>query len=271
MTIDFVPGWIKQKPDPRDYSINHEAVRGMFAGLPQVLPVSVDLRSYGIPVMNQGNLGSCTANALDAMVGYFYEKHGKVKDFQGSRLFNYYYARKLEGTVSSDSGATIRDIVKTFAQNGIPKESLWPYTVSKFKTRPNVKATTDASKRKATAYVLIDQPGMNPNQVLTAVKTQLAAENALEFGTYCYQSILNVGADGMIPTPSPGETPIGGHALCLIGYDDAKKAFLIQNSWGTGWGMKGFGWLPYSYFQTGYQGRPDANDVWTVTKASWSN
>jgi C1A family cysteine protease len=263
-------GWLKQEPDSRDYSIDHEAVRAMFAGLPKVLPPSADLRPYSIPVMDQGNLGSCTANALDAMVGYFYEKAGTAKDFRGARLFNYFYARKLEGTVSYDSGATIRDIVKTFAKNGMAKETLWPYLINKYRTTPSAKVITDASKRKASAYVLIDLPGMTPAQVITATKTQLAAGNALEFGTNCYQSIMNVGTSGLIPAPKKGETPAGGHALCLMGYDDSKKAFLIQNSWGLSWGMKGFGWLPYSYFQTGYQGQPDACDVWTVTKASWS-
>jgi len=265
-----ISGWIKQEIDPRDYSIDHEAVRAMFAGLPKVLPTSADLRASGIPVMDQGKLGSCTANALDAMVGYFYERSGKVKDFQGARLANYYWARKLEGSVNSDSGATIRDIVKTFAQNGMAKETLWPYVISKYRTKPPATVTADAAKRKASAYVLIDQPGMTSAQVITAIKTQLAAGNACEFGTNCYESILNVGSSGLIPAPEPGETPAGGHALCLMGYDDSKKAFLIQNSWGTAWGMKGFGWLPYSYFQTGYQGQPDACDVWTVTKASWS-
>ena len=268
--VPNISGWHKQKLDPRDYSIDHEAVRAMFAGLPKVLPPSADLRPYGIPVMDQGNLGSCAANALDAMVGYFYEKAVKVKDFQGARLFNYFYARKLEGSVSYDSGATIRDIVKTFAQNGMANESLWPYLINKYRTTPTAKVIADAAKRKATAYVLIDQPGMTLDKVLTAIKTQLAAGNACEFGTNCYQSITTVGASGLIPVPKKGETPAGGHAMCLMGYDDTKKAFLIQNSWGTSWGMKGFGWLPYSYFQTGYQGQPDACDVWTVTKASWS-
>jgi len=69
---------------------------------------------------------------------------------------------------------------------------------------------------------------------------------------------------------------IGGHAVSVAGYEDGlviknaasgaqtKGAFLIRNSWGTGWGELGYGWLPYDYVLKGL-----ATDWWVLSKAEW--
>jgi len=261
-------GWIKSKPDSRDTT--HPKVLNFWKSFIPVenLPESVDLRSGCIPVMDQGSLGSCTANAADALCGYRLKQEGH-STFQGSRLTTYYFTRLTEGTPNEDSGAEIRDTIKTIADYGLADEKLWPYDISKFTVKPPQNVVTDAAQRKAVTYIRIDQDGMTSTEVINSMKQQLAAGNTMEFGTYCYQSIYDVGSDGMIPAPKKNETPIGGHALHIVGYDDVKKAFLLQNSWGVGWGMSGFGYLPYSYFETGYQGQPDASDVWVVLTENW--
>jgi C1A family cysteine protease len=261
-------GWIKSKPDPRD--MTHPKVLAFWQSFvpAETLPTSVDLRSGCVPVMDQGSLGSCTACAADALCGYRLIKEGH-NIFQGSRLATYFWTRLAEGSPNEDSGAEIRDTIKTIADYGLADEKLWPYDISKFTTKPTQNVVTDAAQRKAITYVLIDQPGMSSAEIINAMKQQLAAGNTMEFGTYCYQSIFSIGPDGMIAPPKKNETPIGGHALHIVGFSDDKKAFLLQNSWGLEWGDKGFGWLPYSYFETGYQGQPDASDVWVILVENW--
>ena len=96
------------------------------------------------------------------------------------------------------------------------------------------------------------------------------------FGFTVYASITQAGTTGKIPYPSPGESIRGGHAIVVAGYDDhlviknqpggpqTTGAFLIRNSWGTGWGDHGYGWLPYDYVLHSI-----AKDWWSLTSANW--
>ena len=107
------------------------------------LPSLVDLRSKMPPVYDQGNLGSCTSNALCALVNYC--DNGYV----GSRLFLYYNERVLENTISWDSGATLYDGIKSLGTTGICPEIQWPYNISLYSTKPPAICYTDALKEKA--------------------------------------------------------------------------------------------------------------------------
>jgi C1A family cysteine protease len=96
------------------------------------------------------------------------------------------------------------------------------------------------------------------------------------FGFTVYSSIEQAAAAGRIPYPSAREKIEGGHAVVALGYDDkmtiqnkaggrpAEGALLIRNSWGSGWGEKGYGWLPYEYVLRGL-----AEDFWSVLKKEW--
>lgn len=269
-------GWIRQDPDPRDYSVDHPEIKPLLAKLKVrgAPPASIDLRKWCIPVVDQGSLGSCTANALAGLVGYFINrKVGKV--FVSSRLSTYYMTRKLEGSpISQDTGATIRGTIGSLAQFGVAPESDWPYNVNKYKTTPDLYSSLRAQNYKGTKYALIDQPTMSRADVLIAIKNQLAAGMPIMFGTAVWKEIFDVGGDGKIPYPAPGEQPEGGHAVDAVGYDDnmtigsSKGAFLIRNSWGTSWGMGGYGWLPYDYLLK----LPDdqyASDWWILLNANW--
>lgn len=269
-------GWIRQDPDSRDYSVDHPEIKPILAKLKvrAAPPASVDLRKWCTPITDQEELGSCTANALAGLVGYFINrKMGKI--FEPSRLFTYYMTRKLEGSpTSQDTGATIRGTIGSLAQFGVPPESDWPYNMKKYKTIPDLYSSLRAQNYKGTKYALIDQPKMSRADVLTAIRAQLAAGMPIEFGTAVWQEIFDVGSDGMIPYPAPDELPAGGHAVDAVGYDDnmtigsCKGAILIRNSWGTSWGMAGYGWLPYDYLLK----LPDdqyASDWWILLNANW--
>src|SRR5438105_8191782 len=117
-------GWIPDLPDHRDYMY----VAPLAEGGP--LPPSVDLRAACPPVYDQGQLGSCTANAIGAAFEYE-QVQEKQKDFMPSRLFIYYNERAIEGTVDSDSGAMIRDGIKCAAKLGVCSEDTWPYDLAR--------------------------------------------------------------------------------------------------------------------------------------------
>src|SRR5581483_9228194 len=90
------------------------------------LPKKVDLRPKMPPVYDQGHLGSCTANAIAAAFE-FDQTQEKQPDFMPSRLFIYYNERASEGTTGTDSGAMLRDGIKSVAKIGVCDEQIWPY------------------------------------------------------------------------------------------------------------------------------------------------
>ena len=117
-------GWVPDLPDARDF---------MFSAPEAVLmkmPTKVDLTSKMPPVYDQGQLGSCTANAIGAAFEFDQVKEG-YKDFMPSRLFIYYNERAMEGTIDTDSGAMIRDGMKSVAKVGVCAEDTWAYDISK--------------------------------------------------------------------------------------------------------------------------------------------
>jgi C1A family cysteine protease len=241
-------GWIPDVPDQRDHLY---AAPAQFL---KALPTSTDLRAKCPPVYDQGQLGSCTANAIGAAIEFDRMKQ-RLRDFVPSRLFIYYNERVIEGTVSIDSGAMIRDGIKSVASDGVCPETEWPYVISKFAQRPAKKCYQDARLNRAVSYQSIIQD-------LNQMKGCLASGYPFIFGFTVYESFETaaVAKSGHAPMPGWGERPVGGHAVMAIGYDESKQWFLVRNSWGGGWGLKGYFTLPYAYFiQPGL-----ASDFWTI-------
>lgn len=176
-----------------------------------------------------------------------------------SRLFIYWNERELEGTVAQDSGARLRDGVKVLAQQGTPPEQLWPYDVAEFAVKPPAAAFTQAGKNQALVYQRITMPATNQVQDMLAC---LAAGYPFVTGISVYESFESQAAakTGKIPLPALHEALLGGHAILIVGYDVTTKLFTFQNSWGTSWGDKGFGYLPFAYLTN-----PGlASDMWTL-------
>ena len=241
-------GWIPDQPDQRDH---------LYAAPPEflaALPPRADLRRHCPPVYNQGALGSCTANAIAAAIEFERMKQ-KLSLFVPSRLFIYYNERVIEHTVRSDSGAQLRDGIKSVASIGACPEPEWPYVIAKFTTKPPQRAYRDAKLDRAVSYQTIVQD-------LSQMKGCLASGYPFIFGFTVYQSFESpaVARSGHAPMPAWGERPIGGHAVMAVGYDDAFQWFIVRNSWGKGWGMSGYFTLPYAYLiQAGL-----SSDFWTI-------
>ena len=268
-------GWHRDLPDMRDHTLETEAVAKVLAKSSPLkkaaksLPASVDLRKYCSPVEDQGQLGSCTANAGVGMVEY-YERRAFGKHIDASRLFLYKVTRQLLG-FSGDDGAYLRDTMKALVLFGVPPEKYWPYDIARFNDDPSGFCFSYAQNYQAIKYYRLDPPNTPTATVLKTVKTSLAGNLPAMFGFAVYSS-MPPGGDGKgeIPYPGSGDTLEGGHAVLAVGYDDQKKigstkgALLIRNSWGTGWGDHGYGWLPYAYVENGL-----ADDFWSLVKAEY--
>jgi C1A family cysteine protease len=242
-------GWIPDLPDQRDL-----VYRAPFAQIGP-LPPKVDLRAGCPPVYDQKQLGSCTANAIAAALEFNQMKQQMADVFVPSRLFIYYNERAIEGTIREDSGAMIRDGIKAVAKRGAPHETLWPYDVAKFRTAPGKAAVADAKKHPAVLYQRVTRD-------LRQIRGCLAAGFPFVFGFSVYASFESdaVARTGNAPMPVPNEKLLGGHAVLAVGYDNPKARFIVRNSWGTGWGMKGYFTMPYKYLLDGNL----SDDFWTI-------
>jgi C1A family cysteine protease len=243
-------GWRPDPPDQRDHL--YAAPMQTLAALPS----SVDLRAKCPPVYDQGDLGSCTGNAIAAAVQFDREKQGLQPDFVPSRLFIYYNERVIEGTVDTDAGANIRDGIKVVAKLGAPPEPEWPYDIHAFAEQPPNEVFADALKDTVVSYSRVPQS-------LTQMRGCLAAGFPIVFGFTVYDRFEGpqVRRTGIVPLPNPqSESVVGGHAVMAVGYDDSEQRFIVRNSWGASWGMQGYFTMPYAYLTD----RGLASDFWTL-------
>ena len=214
------------------------------------LPDYVDLRPKMPPVYDQGNLGSCTANALCAAFECI------VPNYMGSRLFLYYNERMLENTIPDDQGAFLSDGIKCMEKYGICEESEWPYEPAKFAVKPPDKCYADALTHRVIS-------ASNIPDTLYGMKQSLADGFPFVVGIILYSSFETeeVTATGIVPMPRPWENSLGGHAVLVCGYDDKNQVFIIRNSWGPTWGHDGYFYLPYAYLAN-----PNlSTDMWNIT------
>jgi hypothetical protein len=235
---------------------NHEAVLAEIAKTPKGadgLPKQVSLRKYMPPVFNQGNLGSCTGNASATMWAFV---HGGGPY---SRLQIYYDERMIEGTVKQDAGAQIRDAIKVLATNGAGPEADWPYIEKNFAKAPPIREVQEALENRAVVYSRL--------QTRKDFRECLSQGFPFIIGFTVYDSFESedVAQDGIVPMPDPFESLVGGHAICVIGYNTdihGGDYYEVRNSWGEDWGDEGNFWIPAEYLE-------DLNlacDAWTVRK-----
>jgi C1A family cysteine protease len=260
--MKHILNWRRDLPDFRDFKYSkHHLLTA------EPLPVSVDLRSQMPPIVDQGQAGSCTANALSGALGFLESqalrnKISSPEEFNSntfvpfSRLFIYYNERILEGDPLDDGGAQIRDGIKTLAQYGGCDENIWPYDLNNLFVKPNDPCYTEASQHKISAYYSLDND-------LYQLKHALASGSPVIFGFTVYSSFENseVANTGIMSMPQLTDDVEGGHAVLMVGYNDQDQYFIVRNSWGTSWGQQGYFLMPYQYAAS-----PDlADDFWVIT------
>lgn len=216
---------------------------GFNTGLKASLPASVDLRTTGkvSPIYDQGSLGACTAFAMGKGLRETVTNlnGGEAKSL--SALYLYYKERERMGTVNEDSGSLMIDGMEVLKANGNCLDSTMPYEISKFREKPTAAAEAEAAAAKIDGFTLLTG--------LDQLKAQLAQGKPAVFGYIVYKSFMSpiVATTGKMPMPKPNEQVLGGHAIMVVGYDDAQKVLIIKNSWGPGWGDKGYFYMPYDY------------------------
>jgi C1A family cysteine protease len=280
--IPYGLGWIPDYPDCRDFTPQQKDIKPLLSQVSAAdvskaaaLPDKTDLREWCSPVEDQGQLGSCTANAGVGMIEYF-ERRAFAKHIDGSRLFLYKATRNLLHW-TGDTGALLRSTVGALALFGVPPEEYWPYDASSFDVEPPAFCYAFAQDYQAIDYYRLDPANIAKSELLARIKTNLAAGLPAMFGFTVYSCINQAATTGQIPIPLAGDKLVGGHAVMTVGYDDGRKikhsnpagqettgALLIRNSWGPGWGEAGYGWLPYAYVE-----QELAVDWWSLIKAKW--
>jgi len=245
-------GWVRDLPDRRDYEYAPPPA------LARTRPRRVDLRPQCPPVYDQGQLQSCTANAVGAAIQYMRRMENLAPDFRPSRMFIYFNTRAARGCERCDTGSPIRDAVKSVAALGVCPEELWPYRVPRFETKPAPGCFRAAKRHRAISYHRVPR---DPD--LTAIRTCLASGHPVVFGMAVYKSFeaAAVARSGVAVLPQRGEQHIGhGHAVLAVGYDDGARRLLARNSWGEGWGQRGYFTLPYAYLADPHL----SDDFWTI-------
>lgn len=246
-------GWIKDVEDKRDH-VYHLTLKQIQKASEEK---AVDLRETCPKVYDQGQLGSCTANSIGGAFEFDLLRQN-LKDFVPSRLFIYYNERVMEGSVSQDAGAQIRDGIKSIAKQGVCHEADWPYDIEKFAEKPPQDCYLSAKGTKCLKYARVSQRVDHLKAVLVHERIPIP------FGFAVHKSFETpeVAETGVMPMPgSEAEDPVlGGHAVALVGFDDDKKHFIVRNSWGPDWGVNGYFYMPYDFVSN----PEECQDFWVV-------
>ncbi len=230
-------------PDERDYKVHFPAAKIPTHGTKKAL------REFVPFVYNQGDLESCTANAVCAAYGMELKKEGK-EYFEPSRLFVYYNTREIEGTTSENRGASIRNALKAMKNKGSCREKVpspyWPYDKSKFAKKPQPECYAAATGNTVSKYERLTIDGSTDIHQIRACLDQCYP---LVFGFKVFKQSFEDKArlTGIMGMPGPGDEHVGNHAVVAVGYNDGKKRVIVLNSWGPHWGDNGYFYMPYEF------------------------
>jgi hypothetical protein len=245
-------GWNPDIPSPLDF--DHAPVLSA-----RLLPRKFSNRSLCTDVEEQ-EAGSCVAEAwIGAMEMLDHADDNVYVDLSSHDL--YYHARKLRGMQDSDAGSQLRDGAKVLAKRGVCELRLWPRDMKKLYKDPPQACDVNAEKH----MILVYERTTTVHSRLSAI----ASKQPVVFGAALYDSFLTdaVKKSGNVPMPKPlKEKEVGGHAMCIVGYDLDRDGgfgcYEVRNSWGKKWGIVGYCWIPCRYLDNPYL----ASDFWTASK-----
>ncbi|MBL9022967.1 MAG: C1 family peptidase [Myxococcales bacterium] len=272
-------GWRRDPPDFRDLSFESHEVQGILristpykatTGPGTVLPASIDLRKWCTRIRDQERTNASTAFAAIALTEYF-ERRAFGRHENYSELYLYRATRDLLG-FPGDLGADLRTTLHALQRFGAPAEKLLPFDAERVSepVPPFCYAYSDAFRN--IRYFRLDDPKLSGKDVLLNIRRCLAARLPSVFGMSVYTSFPQIGESIEVQIPEPGEQHLGGHAMLAIGYDDERMiggdqgALLVRNSWGAGWGDKGYGWIPYRFVEMRL-----AVDFWSYLRPDFVN
>lgn len=224
------------------------------------LPARVDLRKYMTAVEEQvGN--SCVANAFVGAYEYLAKRSlGDSADV--SRLFVYYNARKQTGCQNEDNGTQMYCAIQSLIDYGACSEDYWPNDESLLCEQPD-----DGSYEQASNFTITDSEFIDTN--LDLWRHTLAEGFPIAFALNTFQSFDDATHNkGRVPMPKESDNvreTHGWHAMLCVGYSDKDRMFIVRNSWGSGWGDRGYCYIPYDYvLHKDY----NAHDSWIIKSVS---
>lgn len=240
-------GLIPDPIDERDYRVKGDLLLETSAIFD--LPSSVDYSPDLSPVKDQGSRGSCVAFATCAVREWqesaeYLKEIREGSEYERDPVYDlselYLYSRcKEEDNFPGQEGTSIRMAMKIMQKEGTPQEKAWPYNES-MSGQPESWAEMTARWRQIERYYRIGS--------LDEARKVLFSGGPFVSGIYCFRGIFTT-ENGTVPMPDSGETPLGGHAICICGYDDSKRLLKFKNSWSDRWGDRGYGYLHYDYFE----------------------
>lgn len=234
MKCKFFLGCKKDKIDHRDLPM------GII--LPPIkLPVSIDYTNRMSPIGNQGDEGTCVAFASVDGVREYQEKKERKKYIDLSVRYVYWRCKQID-SIPDEEGTYPRIAMKVLQKYGVPQEKYWPY-IPHQTDKPRKEIDKFAKPFKILAYARL-------NSILE-MKRSLIINGPFLAGVIIFDNWMTekVGNTGFIPIPDKKNKRIGGHAICIIGYNEDKGLFKFKNSWGKEWGNKGYGYLDYEYIE----------------------
>lgn len=231
-------GFKKSEPNPNDKKYSDHPV---FKAAPNApLPTTVDLRNQCPPVYDQGELGSCTANAGCCALEFDMIAQ-KEQNILPSRLFLYYNERVRDGDVNEDAGSSLRTCIQSLDGDGVCADTLCPYITSEFTQKPSTAAYADAVHHKGIVSFALAQNEYQLQHCLAV----LGRPFVFGFEVYASFESQQVATTGIVPMPKPHEQYLGGHAVICVGYKPGY--FIVRNSWGANWGDHGYFYLPTAF------------------------
>jgi C1A family cysteine protease len=231
----YALGCIKDTVDSRDRPLTR-----LPKALKVVLPPKVDYTPKMSPVSDQGQEGTCVGFAVVDGMKEYQEKLEWKKLVQLSVRYVYEEARKLD-IFKSDEGTTIRNAMKVLNKQGVPPQSCWKYKVHQTDAPcPNADELAKPYRIQSYAYLT----------TLDEMRESLFVNGPFVAGVSVYDKAWTAAEkSGVVPMPAKDDEQVGGHAICVVGYDDKAQLFKFKNSWGKSWGKKGYGFLPYEYLK----------------------
>jgi C1A family cysteine protease len=242
MTIARKYGWRRGLPGDRRFP------RLALPSYPKLAPAA-SLMETGFlpPVWDQGSSGSCSGHGTTAAIMYARAKQG-LAFIDLSRLFPYWNARVTEGTSASDGGAVIADVVAASQEFGDCPYADLPTDPSLVTVAPPTQAFSDAIIHKTLGATRVwGASGAGLQYHAKHCISVLGLPVVLGFTVYESFESDQVANTGIVPMPGPAEKVLGGHAVLVVAYDDDSQLLTLRNSWGDGWGQKGYFQAPYAF------------------------
>jgi C1A family cysteine protease len=217
--MEYGLGYVKDEHDHRDETWRSSVLQTRIP-----LPSSFKRKKLG-PVLNQGQLPECVAFSTASLkMHQEMREHGKYYTFDPHWLYK--ECKKIDGSPNGD-GTFLRTALQIVHDTG-------------YLAKAAPKKLEHDTYFKVSKYVRLE--------TVQQIKEAVYTVGPVVFGITVDSGIYEPDANGMVPPPN--NDTVGGHAMIIVGWDNKRGAFLVKNSWGTSYGLKGYMWLPYSHFTT---------------------